>query len=929
MAQPDKWESRGIGGGGALFSPSLSPFGLQRIFVSSDMSAIFESTDFGRTWNQFDYRMMAGSSITGKIAFTSSPLIMYSIHRIVDGFYPVKSTDGGITWQRTEDPTQGNAYYLYADPDSTNRLFVTDYNSIYYSSDAGATWESKYTQQNAGADGCYIAGALFDGDIILIATQSGIVSSYDAGLTFDDDPLYALPGASSGIVSFSAAYKAPLYRLSIITRNAADLYPGITGAEYAGFEDIYTMDITDGITGTWTSRKSSLPAGIQPFFCRMAKDDPNKIYMAGGSDQSTPSVLKSTNGGISWTQIFQTSGNRNIITGWSGDGGDRVWSYGEFALGFDISPANSDYLALTDLGFVHVSSNGGNSWTQAYVNPIYQNPAGSLTPQGKSYASNGMENTSIWNILWADSLTVLGCYSDIRGIRSNDGGKTWNHVFSNQNFNSTYSMVQAGNTIYAATASIHDLYQSTYLTDQRIDAGRGSILYSTDKGANWNTFTDMGNVVAWITVDAADSNTLYASVVHSTKGGIYMNTNRAKGPVALSGWTRLAQPPRTEGHPFILRSLRDGSLIASYSARRDANGFTTSSGIFYSTDKGKTWLDRSADAMKFWTKDIVIDPHDAQQNTWYVCVWSGWGGAANGLGGLYRTTDRGQNWKKILDLRSASQSPNRISSCTISPENPQIMYVTTETDGLWYTSNLQAENPAFTQLDNFKFRQPERVFFHPKDPTQIWVTSFGNGLHVGKAAAPPPPPLPSITLISPQADTLINYSAPARPVLNIVWKAEPANVVLQSRIHFASRPDFAFIKDSMLTNGSTVALPDFVPGGDSIWYMRISARSQSGWGAWSPVIKLTFRNNQVSSVDGSDNEYKSTPLFWPNPSQGIIMMPAAGQLAIYDQQGQRLVWTSVQPGPLNIDELPNGIYTVYLLEQRGKHNYTGQIILMR
>ena len=40
--------------------------------------------------------------------------------------------------------------------------------------------------------------------------------------------------------------------------------------------------------------------------------------------------------------------------------------------------------------------------------------------------------------------------------------------------------------------------------------------------------------------------------------------------------------------------------------------------------------------MRYWTKDILIDPNDATQSTWYVCVYSGWGGPPNGLGGLYR-----------------------------------------------------------------------------------------------------------------------------------------------------------------------------------------------------------------------------------------------------------------------------------------------------
>jgi Putative binding domain, N-terminal/Viral BACON domain len=57
--------------------------------------------------------------------------------------------------------------------------------------------------------------------------------------------------------------------------------------------------------------------------------------------------------------------------------------------------------------------------------------------------------------------------------------------------------------------------------------------------------------------------------------------------------------------------------------------------------------------------------------------------------------------------------------------------LTTETEGLWYTSNLSAATPTFSAVTSYPFRQPERVFFNPYNPNEIWVTSFGNGLRVG------------------------------------------------------------------------------------------------------------------------------------------------------------------------------------------------------
>jgi hypothetical protein len=175
---------------------------------------------------------------------------------------------------------------------------------------------------------------------------------------------------------------------------------------------------------------------------------------------------------------------------------------------------------------------------------------------------------------------------------------------------------------------------------------------------------------------------MYASVIHSTAGGIFVSSNIQNG--AASTWTKLANPPRTEGHPFNIHVLNDGTLVCTYSGRRNSAGsFTASSGVFVSTNGGSSWVDRSDTGMRYWTKDVVIDPHDSSQNTWYAAVFSGWGGPPNGLGGLYKTTNRGVSWTKINSL-------DRVTSCTISPTKANEIYLTTETEGLWYSSNLNS-----------------------------------------------------------------------------------------------------------------------------------------------------------------------------------------------------------------------------------------------
>ena len=267
------------------------------------------------------------------------------------------------------------------------------------------------------------------------------------------------------------------------------------------------------------------------------------------------------------------------------------------------------------------------------------------------------------------------------------------------------------------------MYQSTRLQDSTLDSGTGEVLFSTDKGATWQRLHNFAHSVIGLAIDPNNPNRMLATVIHSTQGGVYVSTNLQNG--AASTWTKLANPPRTEGHPFNVKVLNDGTLVCTYSGRRNSAGtFTASSGVFISTDNGTSWLDRSDTGMRYWTKDLVIDANDPSQSTWYVGVFSGWGGPPNGLGGLYKTTNRGVSWTRINAL-------DRVTSCAINPTNASEMYLTTETDGLWMTSNLNAATPTFSPVLSYPFRQPERVFYNPFNPNEIWITSFGNGLKVG------------------------------------------------------------------------------------------------------------------------------------------------------------------------------------------------------
>jgi hypothetical protein len=71
---------------------------------------------------------------------------------------------------------------------------------------------------------------------------------------------------------------------------------------------------------------------------------------------------------------------------------------------------------ISDFGFIHVTTNGGTTWRQAYDWQGCENPAGLATPKTTFYTGNGAENTSCWWLSWFSSNTLFCSFTDIRGM---------------------------------------------------------------------------------------------------------------------------------------------------------------------------------------------------------------------------------------------------------------------------------------------------------------------------------------------------------------------------------------------------------------------------------------------------------------------------------------------------------------------------------
>jgi len=707
------------------------------MIVNCDMSGAYTSADAGRTWHLIHHAMLQG-------CISCSPVFHPTIR---DRVYAINGTtgelrvsnDAGSTWRpvlNTRPPWRGSIGFLYVAPDRPDSLFVGAGADTYVTLDRGATWH-----RCEGVSGKVI------GVLAARTTESSSPRNYNliatARAVYRSRELYrgytpCVTGLPSGpLTSFSGGANSQDLRV-YVTLPCSLVEGRLTGGVYCSTDAGTTWHrCMAGGLNVQTRRSDQYAQGDLPQYGFIATSDksPLRVYVSCAGTSYWPpnhtTVYRSDDGGKSWTAVLFSDPRfaRQKLYNVADDYISQQWGQREQSplVSMALCGGNPDSVALCQAGAILRTEDGGQRWRVCHTGPAVSGDRG-----GQAWSCNGLVVTTTWNYYIDPHQPTRHyiCYTDIGLARSLDAGKTW--IWSGPALpwrNTVYELAfdpAVPGRIWGAMSNTHDIPNANIISGRHRVIMQGGVARSDDYGMSWQKVDLPAAPALSIVVDPtspANRRVLYVSLFEK---GVYKSRDGGKT------W---APANRGLGHPRNMRCCkmsrsRDGTLFVLITAKRDASGNFLSEGVglYRSTDGGETWVKLTDSLPLHWLKDFTVKAGDPRTILLSACDVRGHAGE----GGLYRTRDGGQSWKRL-----AQKGPEHFGAF-YHPHHPAWIYMTltegAREAGLYLSQDDGATWEPFAKLG---FCNIQRVIYDPMRPGEIILTTFGNSVLRGPAVPSP------------------------------------------------------------------------------------------------------------------------------------------------------------------------------------------------
>ncbi len=204
-----------------------------------------------------------------------------------------------------------------------------------------------------------------------------------------------------------------------------------------------------------------------------------------------------------------------------------------------------------------------------------------------------------------------------------------------------------------------------------LGSAAGGVWKSTNGGAGWTPIGDSFDSIAIgaIAIDPARPKTIYVGTGEaSTNSDAYYGTGIYRSSDGGGSWTKLGSDVFDRATIFKITILAPTARVLA----------ATNRGLFLSTDQGATWervLAPGGDADLYgnFVTDVVSLSGDSTDILAAV-GWRGLPGGCNPNNGLYRSTDGGETFAKVVPVGFAPQVNLGRISLAVTPSQPGLVY---------------------------------------------------------------------------------------------------------------------------------------------------------------------------------------------------------------------------------------------------------------
>ncbi|MCJ2187212.1 WD40/YVTN/BNR-like repeat-containing protein [Novosphingobium beihaiensis] len=703
------WHSVRVGGGGFAPGVVFSPVEPGLAWLRTDMGGAYRWDAKAGRWLALQDGVSEGSYM-GIESLAADPVDPGTVYLAAGMHWSLpsaifRSTDYGRTWRVTPVPFRmggnengrGLGERLAIDPFDHDRLFFgSRHQGLWTSADAGATWHKAASFPLAGlgvptdprATHGGLSFVVFDpqvkGRLFVGSADPGtppLLRSDDGGQTW-----HAVPGApDDGLLPVKAAIGSD----SVLTVAWCDgIGPnGITRGAVWRF---------DPARGAWRDvtplKGKDAPAGGY-MGVSVAASDPKTIAVST-VDRGYPvdTVWLSHDGGAHWDALYKRSVRDVSATPFLDFDGKA--NFGHWIAGLAIDPFDADHAAYVTGATVyatHELEQPGTLHWAPWTRGIEQTAIITLTsPTGGAHLVSG--------------------FGDIAGFRHGDLKVSPPHMHLNPFLSNTNTLDYAGRAprMMVRSGSVHArVVPDTSLawsadggnswTPLHVPAGTphadGSPLpeqtgdaaitvsadgrtflaetdvprFTRDRGAHWQVAKGLPSRVR-VTADKVDARRFYAidfakgRIVRSDDGGAHFHAVAGKGlPADLSAahFTNREAPA-----PLLAEPGRAGALWLNLGG-----------GLWHSVDFGKSWA-RTGETISVERYGLGKAAPGRREPALYAL------GAINGLRAIWRSDDGGESWVRIND--DAHQWGMRIRVISGDPRRFGRVYIGTDGRGIVY-----------------------------------------------------------------------------------------------------------------------------------------------------------------------------------------------------------------------------------------------------